>query len=221
MLTLSDFIAPETAAWNACHAWTTNSTIYELLTRILFFGSDVFTINEIAQHSVSRAEEIASSRASLTTLVGKKFDKILRRYIELYFSKKLLSNRRYILGGNVHLLPDEPLNGALFLHQQNTLIPRWRRVALAFKNMNRNLKELKYEPDRHDAHFVPDRPDLLWGTGRTISLAKETLVLDSDVLVRQFMPMPTLAILYPVFRYLLLFFLIGRIFTFVTRSQGE
>lgn len=71
MLILSDFIAPETAAWNACHAWTTNSTVHELLTRIIFYSSDIFTLNEIQQHSPTRAAEIASSRASLTTLIGK------------------------------------------------------------------------------------------------------------------------------------------------------
>ena len=71
MLTLSDYIAPESAAWHACHAWTTNSTIQELLVRIILYGSDIYTINEIAQHSPSRAEEIANSRASLTTLIGK------------------------------------------------------------------------------------------------------------------------------------------------------
>ena len=73
MVTLSDFIAPETAAWNACHAWTTNSTVYELLSRIILFASDVYTINEIGQHSPSRAEEIANSRSSLTTLIGNYF----------------------------------------------------------------------------------------------------------------------------------------------------
>ena len=71
MVTLSDYIAPETAAWNACHSWTTNSTVYDLLVRIILYGSDVFTLNEIAQHSPSRAQEIANSRASLTTLIGK------------------------------------------------------------------------------------------------------------------------------------------------------
>lgn len=74
MMLLSDFIAPETAAWNACHAWTTNSHIHELLTRIIFYSSDVFTLNEIGQHSAARAEEIASSRASLTTLIGINYD---------------------------------------------------------------------------------------------------------------------------------------------------
>ena len=74
MLTLSDYIAPETAAWHACHAWTTNSTIYELLTRIILYGSDVYTVNEIAQHSPERAQEIANSRASLTTLIGKSYE---------------------------------------------------------------------------------------------------------------------------------------------------
>ena len=96
MLTLSDFIAPETAAWNACHAWSTNSTIMELLTRILFFGSDVFTVNEIAQHSISRAEEIASSRASLTTLVGMKIDKLSYSFIVLtiFYRRKCSSVTR-------------------------------------------------------------------------------------------------------------------------------
>ena len=75
MVTLSDFIAPETAAWNACLAWTTNSTSYDLLVRIILYGSDVYTLNEIAQHSPAKAQEIANSRASLTTLIGKVFKK--------------------------------------------------------------------------------------------------------------------------------------------------
>ena len=91
MLTLSDFIAPETAAWNACHSWTTNSTTYELLTRIIFYSSDVYTVNEIGQHSPTRAEEIANSRASLTTLIGKIFKIFLAFFYNTIFRRKCAS----------------------------------------------------------------------------------------------------------------------------------
>ena len=111
-----------------------------------------------------------------------------------------------ILGGNVHLLPDQPINGTLFLHQQHTLVPRWRRVARAFQNMNKDLKRLKYAPDRYDAHYVPDpryeSGKQSWETSKEIAMAGAVLTLGEDELYRQYMPMPALAVLIPHFRYL-------------------
>ena len=176
MLTLSDFISPETEAWNSIHSWVTNSSVGDLISRLLLYGSDVFTINEIFSHSEQRAYEIASSRASLSTLIG----------------------------CNINILPDEPINGALFLHQQQTMIPRWRRVALAFQKMNFGLKELKYEPtSRDDPNYRQDpfrEHRLLPSTSKKISDAGAILKLGEFELEQRFMAMPTLAVLFPIFR---------------------
>ena len=130
-----------------------------------------------------------------------------------YFINKLKIIKFY-LGGNVHLLPDTPINGTLFLHQQQTLIPRWRRVALAFQHMNKDLKKLKYQPTRDDPNYVPDHRNAGYGTSHTIATAKEVLQLGDYELYKQYMPMPSLAVLYPVFRYLLWFFRIHLIALF-------
>ena len=175
MLTLSDFISPDTAPWNCIHCWVTNSSIDELISRILLFGSDVFTTNEILSHSEHRAHEIASSKSSLSTLIGQ----------------------------NVQLLPNEPINGAFFLHQQQNMVPRWRRVALAFQRMNFGLKELKYEPrQREDPNYRQDpHSEYLWNTtSKTIAEAGAVLKLGSYQLERKFMALPALAILVPIFR---------------------
>ena len=176
LLTLSDFIATDTEIWNRIHCWVTNSTVGDLLSRLLTFGSDVVTVGEIFQHSPDRAREIASSRSTLSTLIG----------------------------ANVHLLPDEPINGTLFLHQQQTMVPRWRRVALAFQKMNYNLMKLKYAPSRtHDPNYLRD-PNAehveFDSTAKRISEAGAVLKLGGHELQRRFMAMPTLAILQPVFR---------------------
>ena len=157
------------------HAWTTNSTVEELLTRLILFGSDVFTLQEIHSHSEARAMEIANSRASLTTLIG----------------------------GNVNIMADEPINGALFLHQQQTMLPRWRHVASAFKHMNLGLKQLKFEPPTHDPHYLPDpNRSFLYGTSKKIGMAGSVLKLGAYELQQRFMALPTLAVIYPLFRYL-------------------
>ena len=176
MLTLSDFIAPETRAWDAIHCWVTNSNVGDLISRLLLFGSDIFTLNEILAHSETRAHEIANSRATLSTLIG----------------------------GNINILPDEPINGALILSQHVSMLPRWRRVALAFQRMNFGLKELKYEPsDPNDPNYRHD-PFSSFGTydstTKQIAGAGAVLKLGTFELERRFMPMPTLAILYPMFR---------------------
>ena len=177
MTTLSDFIAPETLVWHSIHAWVTNSTVLELLTRLVLFGSDIFTIQEIYSHSESRAMEIANSRASLTTLIG----------------------------GNVNTLPDEPINGEWFLHQQQLLLPRWRQIALAFQKMNHGLKELKYqnyETLRSDPNYrVDPNSDFMDGTSTFIAKAGPILKLGAFELQQRFMAMPTLAVLFPLFRY--------------------
>ena len=101
-------------------------------------------------------------------------------------------------------MPDEPINGTLFLHQQRTLVPRWRRVALAFQRMNFGLKELKYEPSRDDPNYRTDPNSGNFGgtTARTIATATDVLKIGAFELQKRFMALPTLAVLYPVFRYL-------------------
>ena len=173
MMTLSEFIAPESALWNSCLAWTTNSTVYELLTRIIMFGSDVHTVNEMHAHSPERAMEIANSKNSLSTLIG----------------------------GNVALMANEPINGSLFLHQQQTLIPRWRRVAQTFQKMNYGLKEWKYDPDRQDPYYRALDPSYRENPAKTIQTAGEVLELGAYQMEKRFMALPTLAILFPIFRY--------------------
>ena len=105
------------------------------------------------------------------------------------------------------MLPDLPINGTIFLHQQQTLLPRWRQIALAFQHMNKNLKELKYQPSqRDDPNYVPEPLFNSYGTGHTISHATHVLKLGEYELYKQYMPMPTLAVLIPPLRYLLWFF---------------
>jgi len=176
MLTLSDFVTPETRAWNAIHCWVTNSSVGDLLSRLLLFGSDVFTINEILTHSESRAYDIANSRATLSTLIG----------------------------GNINILPEEPINGALIIYQHVSMLPRWRRVALAFQKMNFGLKELKYAPTSSDDPNYRHDPFSSFGpydsTSKKIYEAGAVLKLGTYELERRFMAVPTLAILFPVFR---------------------
>ena len=112
----------------------------------------------------------------------------------------------HYIGGNVHLLPDLPINGTLFLHQQHTLLPRWRQIASAFQNMNKNLKELKYQPSSDDPNYVPDPRRNSYGTSHIISKAEDILKLGDYELYQRYMPMPTLSILIPPLRYLLWFF---------------
>ena len=180
-MTLSDFIATDTDVWNRIHCWVTNSTVGDLLSRLLTFGSDVVTVGEIFQHTPERAREIASSRTSLSTLIG----------------------------ANVHLLPDEPINGTLFLHQQQNMLPRWRRVPSAFQKMNYNLMKLKYAPNRSsDPNYLQDpngHPEIN-STAKQISFAGDVLKLYGCELQRRFMAMPTLAILQPIFRLVYLIF---------------
>ena len=166
MMILSNFVAQKTLAWTSIHSWVTNSTVEDLLYRLLFFASDVYNINYIHRNNPCRAREIASSKSVLTTLIG----------------------------NNVRLVPDSPINADCFLHLQSGLMNDWRKVALAFNAMNHNLKELKYgysdsDPNLFDAHPMS-----------AILNAKEVLIIDGHELRSDFMPMPVLGVLCPVFR---------------------
>lgn len=165
MLILSNFIAQKTLAWTSIHSWVTNSTIEDLLYRLLFFASDVYNINYIHQNNPQRAQEIASSKSVLTTLIG----------------------------NNVRLVPDNQINADCFIHLQSGLMRDWRKVAMAFNALNHNLKDLKYGPSDSD-------PNLQSGIMSAILNATDFLTIDGHELRSDFMPMPVLGILCPIFR---------------------
>ena len=127
MLILSNVIAQKTMAWTSIHSWVTNSTVEELLYRLLFFASDIYNISYIHQHDPQRARQIASSKSILTTLVG----------------------------NNVRLISDASINANYFIHMQHNLMDDWRTTAQAFNALNRNLKELKYSPGPDDPNYRP------------------------------------------------------------------
>ena len=69
MLILSDFISDDDKVWIKLRCWITNSTINQLLRRLILFGADLYTIQEIKSHNELRAREIASEKLCLTPLV--------------------------------------------------------------------------------------------------------------------------------------------------------
>ena len=167
MLLLSNFVAQKTMAWTNIHSWVTNSTTEELLYRLLFFASDLFNLNYIRQNDPNRAYEIARSKAVLSTLVGH----------------------------NVRLIPDTPIDAELFLHMQSSLMDNWHVTASAFQNLNAGLKEHKYIPTSDDPNYMPGPNPMA-----TIIAAKDTLIFNGHELQNAFMPMPVLAVLCPVLR---------------------
>ena len=167
MLILSNYIAQKTLAWTSIHSWVTNSTTEELLYRLLFFASDAFNIDYIHQRDPGRAYVIARSKAVLTTLVGH----------------------------NVRLIPDTPINASCFIHTQYSLMDDWRIVAAAFQRMNAGLKQYKYKLQPKDPYYLPGENPM-----DSILKAKEVLIFDGHEIQLAFMPMPVLSILYPIFR---------------------
>ena len=168
MLILSNFVAQKTLAWTSIHSWVTNSTTEELLYRLLFFASDLFNLNYIKENDPTRAYEIARSKAVLSTLVGH----------------------------NVRLIPDTPINAEYFLHMQSTLMDNWHATAAAFQSLNAGLKEHKYRPKTSDPNFMPGPNPMT-----AITTATDTLTFNGYELQNAFMPMPVLAVLCPVLRY--------------------
>ena len=168
MYILSDYIALETDAWNTIHAWVSNSTITELLTRLIYHAGDIHTLGEIYENMPKRGLDLASSKTSLTCLIGH----------------------------NVNLLPDDPIDAGLFLKQRKHLITWWRKTSDAFKHMNHGLKEYKYTPQSTDPHYRPGN-----NPAYDIYHGKAVLEIDSHQLHRCFMPLPMLAIVLPIFRY--------------------
>ena len=146
MMILSNFIAQKTLAWTSIHSWVTNSTIEDLLYRLLFFASDLYNINYIHQN-------------------------------------------------NVRLIPDNGINADRFIHMQGGLMNDWRTVARAFNALNRDLKELKYSPNASDPNYRPGPNPI-----HDILKAKEVLVFEGHELKSDFMPMPVLGVLCPIFR---------------------
>ena len=154
-------------AWTSIHSWVTNSTTEELLYRLLFFAADAFNIDYIHQNDPGRAYSIARSKAVLTTLVGH----------------------------NVRLIPDTPINASCFIHTQYSLMDDWRTTAAAFNRLNSGLKQYKYNLQPNDPYFLPGENPM-----SAIRGAKEILVFDGHKLHLSFMPMPTLSVLCPIFR---------------------
>ena len=163
MMILSNFIAQKTLAWTSVHSWVTNSTVEDLLYRLLFFASDLYNINYINQNDPRRAREIASSKSVLTTLIG----------------------------NNVRLVPDNEINADCFIHMQRGLMNDWRKVAQTFNALNKDLKKLKYGPSDSDPDFNPMH---------VILNSKDILTFEGYELKSDFMPMPVLGILCPIFR---------------------
>ena len=116
MLILSNFIAQKTLAWTSIHSWVTNSTTEELLYRLIFYASDCFWLTHIFENQPNRAREIASTKTMLSTLCGH----------------------------NVQLIPNGPIDSTIFLHQQQDIMPLWRKTALAFKTINFGMKERNF-----------------------------------------------------------------------------
>ena len=127
MLILSDFVCNDDAIWTKIHVWVTNSTVHQLLRRLILFSSDIYTISEIKGHNEIRAREIASNRTCLYPLIG-----------------------RILLQ-----LPDEPFDPEKMFQLYDLLIPRWRQISKAFQQMNTGLLEFKYFPSPDDPFYRP------------------------------------------------------------------
>ena len=115
-----------------------------------------------------------------------------QRAYEIAGSKAVLTT---LIGNNVRLVPDTRINASYFIHMQHGLMEDWRTVALAFNALNRDLKELKYSPKPNDPNYRPGTSPMA-----TIINAKQTLSFEGHELKTDFMPMPCLAILCPIFR---------------------
>ena len=167
MLLLGNFIAEKTLAWTAIHSWVSNSTTEELLYRLIFYASDCFWLTHLYENDPERARTISSSKTVLTTLCGH----------------------------NVQLIPNEPLDSTIFLHQQQNMMPLWRKTAAAFNTINHGLKEFKYNPCSDDPNYRSGPNPI-----SKIRDAKELLVFEGHQLKMAYMPMPVLAVLAPLFR---------------------
>ena len=124
LFTLSDYISPQSEIWPSIRAWLTNSTRIDLIRRLIQWGSDCVTVQQIHQYYPERAQEIVASKSFLTSLIGRLINFV-----------------------------GEITNPGLFLHERQNFIPRWRRVSDAFRKINHGLKENKYEPTRNDPFY--------------------------------------------------------------------
>ena len=115
-----------------------------------------------------------------------------QRAYEIASSKAVLTT---LIGHNVRLVPDTRINASYFIHMQHGLMDDWRTVALAFNTLNRDLKILKYNPKPEDPNYRPGTSPMA-----KIIEAKQLLTFEGHELRSEFMPMPCLAILCPIFR---------------------
>ena len=125
MLLLSDFVSNEELVWNKLRCWVTNSTITQLLRRLIIFGSDLYTIQEIKSHNEIRAREIASERQCLFPLVGHM----------------------------VTQLSDQPMDPFKIFNLFELLMPRWQEITRTFNQVNTGLCEAKYLLSTSDPNY--------------------------------------------------------------------
>ena len=148
----------EDLVWHKIKCWITNSTVYQLLRRLILFASDLYTINEIRENDILRAREIASSRQCLSPLIGRM----------------------------VTQLSDDPMDPTKMFTLFELLMPKWKEVSGTFKRVNTDLLASKYKLNQSDPNYKPQIEDL------------DKYLVD---LHKEYMPMPSLAILIPPFRY--------------------
>ena len=149
MLLLSDFISDDDAVWIQLRRWVTNSTVTQLLRRLIIFGSDLYTIQEIKSHNEIRAREIASERLCLAPLVGN----LVKR------------------------LPDQPMDPFKIFDLFELLMPRWQEITRTFNQVNSGLCEAKYAMSTSDPNYrdIPNPIENL--ENGTIGLKKEFMPL--------------------------------------------
>ena len=107
-------------------------------------------------------------------------------------AREIASNRiclTPLIGHLVSQLPDEPMDPFKMFTLFELLMPRWQEVMKTFKQVNTGLKEAKYKMSESDPNFrdIPNPiPDL------------EKKLVNLHI---EYMPMPTLCLLIPQFRY--------------------
>ena len=129
--------------------------------------------------------------ASDTFWITRMYQDRPQRAHELAGSKSVLAT---LCGHNVQLI-EGSIDSTLFLHQHQNIIPLWRKTADAFKRVNTGIKEYKYDPSTSDPHYRSGPNPV-----KELRSAKDMFVFEGHELKRAYMPMPSLAVLVPLFR---------------------